>query len=173
MKRSRSPATIENPFIKSRNKNWRVESPSSFSARVSPPPTRRRDINIAKEDVNEPTPTTAAVEAGKTEVEDPVAFFSSKLLDTAQARLPGVARLSHEEWLDNYQRNQHANGRHFVVHQHDHPVAGTHYDLRLQCNATSSISWAVMYGLPGDPNSRRLNRNATETRIHNVWVGHP
>ena len=26
-----------------------------------------------------------------------------------------------------------------------------------------------MYGLPGDPNSRRLNRNATETRVHNVW----
>ena len=28
-----------------------------------------------------------------------------------------------------------------------------------------------MYGLPGDPNSRRLNRNATETRVHNLWVG--
>lgn len=26
-----------------------------------------------------------------------------------------------------------------------------------------------MYGLPGDPNSRRLNRNATETRVHNLW----
>jgi hypothetical protein len=27
-----------------------------------------------------------------------------------------------------------------------------------------------MYGLPGDPNSKRLNRNATETRIHCLWV---
>jgi hypothetical protein len=27
-----------------------------------------------------------------------------------------------------------------------------------------------MYGLPGDPNSQRLNRNATETRIHCLWV---
>ncbi|KAI1657655.1 hypothetical protein F4813DRAFT_389391 [Daldinia decipiens] len=26
-----------------------------------------------------------------------------------------------------------------------------------------------MYGLPGDPNSQRLNRNATETRIHCLW----
>jgi hypothetical protein len=26
-----------------------------------------------------------------------------------------------------------------------------------------------MYGLPGDPNSIRLNRNATETRIHSLW----
>ncbi|KAK7885711.1 hypothetical protein LTR67_010063 [Exophiala xenobiotica] len=26
-----------------------------------------------------------------------------------------------------------------------------------------------MYGLPGDPNSRKLNRNATETRVHNLW----
>lgn len=27
-----------------------------------------------------------------------------------------------------------------------------------------------MYGLPGDPNSKRLNRNATETRVHCLWV---
>jgi len=52
-----------------------------------------------------------------------------------------------------------------------HPVAGVHYDLRLQISQTSSVSWACMYGLPGNPNSRRLNRNATETRVHNVWVG--
>jgi hypothetical protein len=32
------------------------------------------------------------------------------------------------------------------------------------------VSWAIMYGLPGDPNSIRLNRNATETRIHCLWV---
>ncbi|KAM5355423.1 hypothetical protein ACJ41O_002069 [Fusarium nematophilum] len=61
------------------------------------------------------------------------------------------------------------HGAHFVIHQHDHPVAGTHYDLRLQINETSSASWAIMYGPPGDPNSARLNRNATETRIHCLW----
>ncbi|KAG6015763.1 hypothetical protein E4U54_003024 [Claviceps lovelessii] len=26
-----------------------------------------------------------------------------------------------------------------------------------------------MYGLPGDPNSSRLNRNAAETRVHSLW----
>jgi len=57
-----------------------------------------------------------------------------------------------------------------VVHQHDHPVAGPHYDLRLQFSESSSLSWAIMYGLPGNPNSRRINRNATETRVHCVWV---
>ncbi|KAI9899183.1 hypothetical protein N3K66_005644 [Trichothecium roseum] len=60
-------------------------------------------------------------------------------------------------------------GAHFVVHQHDHPAAGLHYDLRLQINETSSVSWAVTYGLPGDLNFVRLNRNATETRTHCLW----
>jgi hypothetical protein len=60
-------------------------------------------------------------------------------------------------------------GAHFVIHQHDHPIAGTHYDLRLQINGTSSASWAIMKGLPGDPDSRRLGRNATETRVHCLW----
>ena len=49
-------------------------------------------------------------------------------------------------------------------------VIGVHYDLRLQISESSSISFAIMYGLPGNPNSRRLNRNATETRVHNLWV---
>ena len=80
------------------------------------------------------------------------------------------APLSASAFKDLYERNQHKNGRHFVIHQHDHPVAGVHYDLRLQINETSSISWAIMYGLPGNCNSRRLNRNATETRVHNIWV---
>ncbi|KAJ6044848.1 uncharacterized protein N7446_003042 [Penicillium canescens] len=73
------------------------------------------------------------------------------------------------EWIDLYRRNEHPEGRHFVIHQHDHPVAGPHYDLRLQISETSSVSWAIMYGMPGDPNSKQLNRNATETRIHCLW----
>ena len=47
-----------------------------------------------------------------------------------------------------------------MIHQHDHPIAGLHYDLRLQINETSSASWAIMYALPGDPIGRG-NRNAT------------
>jgi hypothetical protein len=172
-----------------------VGPPTSLTARVSPPPSRRSTKAVADDasvetdlveeaasesDLNakataeiahSASPATAAVESGSVDLEDPVSFFSTKLLQAVRPELPGVPRLSHERWLDIYHRNQHAHGRHFVIHQHDHPVAGTHYDLRLQCNATSSISWACMYGLPGDPNSRRLNRNATETRVHNIWVG--
>jgi DNA polymerase Ligase (LigD) len=172
-----------------------VGSPASLTTRVSPPRSRRStkivadgaspEATLIKEAASEldpkarataeiahgASPTTAAVESGDVNLEDPVSFFSAKLLEAARPELPGVPRLSHERWLDIYHRNQHPHGRHFVIPQHDHPVAGTHYDLRLQCNATSSISWACMYGLPGDPNSRRLNRNATETRVHNLWVG--
>lgn len=78
--------------------------------------------------------------------------------------------LSIERFVNLYRRNQNQRGHHFVIHQHDHPIAGLHYDLRLQISESSSISYAIMYGLPGNPNSQRLNRNATETRVHNMWV---
>ena len=113
----------------------------------------------------------AAVESGEIQVEDPFTLFSNKLSEASRPQVSGLPRIDHEEWRQLYQRNLHTHGRHFVIHQHDHPVAGLHYDLRLQCNATSSISFAIMYGLPGDPQSRRLNRNASETRVHTIWVG--
>ncbi|KEF53822.1 uncharacterized protein A1O9_10223 [Exophiala aquamarina CBS 119918] len=168
-----SQATIENPFVKRRNKSWELTAPDSLNRGVSPPPRARPKHRIdttASPRRFVPTKSaTAAVEAGEVEVEDPVSFFSTKLLN---ARLPDSVnrpRLAHQAWLDLYQRNLNDRGHHFVIHQHDHPIAGTHYDLRLQCNASSSISFAIMYGLPGDPNSVRQNRNATETRVHNVW----
>ncbi|KAL2858927.1 DNA polymerase ligase-domain-containing protein [Aspergillus pseudodeflectus] len=74
-----------------------------------------------------------------------------------------------DAWSTLYTSNAHPTGNHFVIHQHDHPIAGPHYDLRLQISASSSVSWAIMYGLPGDPNSKRANRNATETRVHCLW----
>ena len=158
MKRAHSPDIVENPFIKQQNRSWRVQPPSSLREEISPPPARKLNA------------TTAAVEAGDVHVDDHVAFWGTKLSTLTRPSRPGAPQLSHDEWLDIYLRNQHENGHHFVVHQHDHPVAGTHYDFRLQCNATSSISFAIMYGLPGDPDSRHLNRNATETRVHNLWV---
>lgn len=78
--------------------------------------------------------------------------------------------LSIDRFADLFRRNQIPHGHHFVIHQHDHPVAGLHYDLRLQISESSSVSFAIMYGLPGNPNSKRLNRNATEARVHNLWV---
>lgn len=44
-----------------------------------------------------------------------------------------------------------------------------HYDLRLQFSQTSTISFAIPYGLPGNPKSVRPNRMAIETRVHNLW----
>lgn len=162
---------LQNPFIKIENREWVLNVPATLSKDVTPPPPsrKRRRIRSPDDGQDEVLPSTADVEAGNVEIKDHFDYFSKKLL-AATRPLSTSPRLRHEDWLKLYQRNQHAGGRHFVIHQHDHPVAGTHYDLRLQCNETSSISFAIMYGLPGDPNSRRLNRNAMETRVHNLWV---
>lgn len=134
---------------------------SSLHASVSPP---RKRSTPAKH------PHLAAIEAGQVQVTDHPAIISSRLTQCIRSFLPGSPRLDVAAWLDLYRRNLHPKGRHFVVHQHDHPIAGVHYDLRLQFSETSSVSWSIMYGLPGDPNTRRLNRNATETRVHCLWV---
>lgn len=171
MKANRTPTTVAIPVVKPEDKSWERSAPASLKRPISPPPThlRRRSKPDSVSTSTATKSTSAAVEAGELEVEDHVSFFSSKLLAATRPSVNGQPRLSHEDWLGLYQRNLNDRGHHFVVHQHDHPIAGTHYDLRLQCNATSSVSFAIMYGLPGDPNSRRLNRNATETRVHNLW----
>ena len=152
--------------------------PQSLRASISPPPSRARKstlhptshsagqgLRLSHRSGNT-TPSLAAVEAGAAQICNHLEYFSSHISSSAKPSAP----LSIPAFEDLYKRNQHKNGRHWVIHQHDHPVAGVHYDLRLQINETSSISWAIMYGLPGNVNSRRLNRNATETRVHNVWV---
>lgn len=160
---------------------------STLDAPVSPP-RRRSRIKKASDDQPVPSfsaakqtngtdskppssePSLAAIEAGTVEVTDHLKIFSTRLARCARPVAPQVPRLPIRDWVDLYERNLHPNGRHFVIHQHDHPIAGPHYDLRLQFSETSSVSWSIMYGLPGDPNSRRLNRNATETRVHCLWV---
>lgn len=157
--------------------------PSTLRTTVSPPRSRRSlassqkgkqessvDNPASKSPTENEGPSLAAIEAGEVQVNDHLSVFSSRLLKATRPLQPGIPRLSHADWVDLYLRNQHPHGRHFVIHQHDHPVAGPHYDLRLQISKTSSVSWAIMYGLPGDPNSRKLNRNATETRVHCLWV---
>ncbi|KIW72201.1 hypothetical protein PV04_00413 [Phialophora macrospora] len=153
-----------------------LSSPASLKRSVSPPPINpRRQANRNSEadsrltTISTTKSDTAQVEAGEVDIEDHVSFFSSKLLAATRPQVESQPRLSHSNWLALYHRNLHDRGHHFVVHQHDHPIAGTHYDLRLQCNTTSSISFALPYGLPGDPNSRKLNRYAIETRVHNLW----
>ncbi|KAG2420817.1 hypothetical protein HFD88_000431 [Aspergillus terreus] len=148
---------------------------SSLDAPVSPPRTRNpsQKKRVSQADANwgstaEDT-NLAALEAGQTEVTDHLGVVSSQLQKCVRPSLPNAAKIQIPDWVALYKRNQRPEGRHFVIHQHDHPIAGPHYDLRLQFSDSSSVSWSVMYGMPGDPNSRRLNRNATETRVHCLW----
>lgn len=151
---------------------------SSLTAPVSPPRMKKSSPNKNNHALSTPRTdrttslSLAAVEAGQVKVDDPLRLFSARLGPVTRplSLTTEANRLSIDDWSSLYLRNQHEHGCHFVVHQHDHPIAGPHYDLRLQFSATSSLSWAIMYGLPGDPNSRRINRNATETRVHCLWV---
>lgn len=180
MEDRQNPQFLENPFVKAQNRDWSIAAPASLRAPVSPPRKRRRQssstetpANKEKIHISDPkpvSPSLAEIEAGRAQVDDHIKVFSSRLLAATRPPLPSVPRISHTNWINLYLRNQHPHGRHFVIHQHDHPVAGPHYDLRLQFSETSSLSFAIMYGLPGNANSRRLNRNATETRVHNLWV---
>lgn len=165
-------------------RNGKLPTITSLDAPVSPPRRRSRPEKqppaapaIAKRGTNttgvasNSPPNLAAIEAGQVEVSDHLSIFSSHLSQCIRPSTSSdIPRLQISDWKDLYRRNERLHGRHFVVHQHDHPIAGPHYDLRLQFSESSSVSWSVMYGLPGDPNSRRLNRNATETRVHCFWV---
>lgn len=157
-KRPSSPNLIPNPFIKKRNLDWALESPKQNKDNSQPPQSAAT------------TATTAAIESGDALIADHLTHFTTHLSKYTSSlhQTPG---LPISDYTSLYESSAGSTGgAHFVIHQHDHPIAGTHYDLRLQINETSSVSWAIMYGLPGDPNSVRLNRNATETRIHCLWV---
>ncbi|KAI9807853.1 MAG: hypothetical protein M1825_005159 [Sarcosagium campestre] len=147
--------------------------PSSLMAPISPPRRRIARREKVTEDPGRETSNieSAAIESGNQEIVNHLEYFSSRLRHQTRLAPPsGVPpRISIAEYRELYIRNQTRRGHHFIIHQHDHPVAGVHYDLRLQFSATSSISFAIMYGLPGNPNSQRPNRNATETRVHNLW----
>lgn len=110
----------------------------------------------------------AAIEAGKAKIDDHLAYFKDRLSRVAR-QTSDVARLPVEDFAELYNSNDHDHGHHFVVHQHNHPRAGVHYDLRLQFSKTSSISFALPKGLPGNPNSKSIVRMAIETRVHNFW----
>ncbi|KAK5716076.1 hypothetical protein LTR15_009901 [Elasticomyces elasticus] len=152
---------------------------ASLKRGISPPPVRRASKAVfgtpstntsAKNDevkLLDAAPTLAAIEAGQARVRDHLEYFV-KHFRKAFRPFAGP-QLNIDAFHDLYQRNQRPQGCHFVVHQHDHPISGVHYDLRLQFSATSTISFALPYGLPGNPNSVRPNRMAIETRVHNLW----
>ncbi|KAL4940650.1 DNA polymerase ligase-domain-containing protein [Aspergillus oleicola] len=143
----------------------------SLTKPISPPPQSGRAPSL-------PLPSLSALEAGEQTVTDGshLQTISAHLRNHIYAPSPRIntpdntqSLLPIDAWESLYTRNAHKSGHHFVIHQHDHPIAGPHYDLRLQFSETSSLSWSCMYGMPGDANSRRLNRNATETRVHCLW----
>ncbi|KAJ6084189.1 hypothetical protein N7486_010989 [Penicillium sp. IBT 16267x] len=177
MKRAASSDIGTNTPAQKQQSPQPASSLSSLRAPVSPPQRKRKICPQAVEASQKSSASPnnehnlAAIEAGEIKVEDHLGIFSTKLHQFIRPALTSqpMPRLPIPQWVDLYQRNDHPHGRHFVIHQHDHPVAGPHYDLRLQISKTSSVSWSIMYGLPGDPNSQRLNRNATETRIHCLW----
>ncbi|KAF1958537.1 hypothetical protein CC80DRAFT_524077 [Byssothecium circinans] len=151
--------------------------PPSLSREISPPPRARKRWKPSEplataNHVAPPIPaepTLAAVEAGRAKLEDHLTYFRKHLATAWRETPEDQPRISLDDWAKLYVENQHEHGNHFVVHQHNHPVSGVHYDLRLQFSATSSISFALPKGLPGNPNSRSLGRLAVETRVHNLW----
>lgn len=91
---------------------------------------------------------SAAIESNTVKITDHLAWFSSLLtkatLQPFPAGQPRLTILTYQSlYIDSFQSSA---GAHFVITQHDHPVAGPHYDLRLQISKDSSCSWAIMYG---------------------------
>lgn len=115
-----------------------MPEPATLTREISPPPrTRTKDHTVNSSphlfhsrlgDLRDGSPTSpglAAVEAGEAEVTDHLAYFSTHLAAKSRAE-GGGPRISIEQFRGLYLRNRHLGGRHFVVHQHDHPIAGVH-----------------------------------------------
>ena len=116
--------------------------PTSRLAPISPPPSKRRRILNSPNPLNPDDPASpshssnlviddddvvkpAAVEAGEASVDDHLEYFSRRLSRCVNVSVLGDgALMGFGEWKELYMRNCHERGRHFVVHQHDHPVAG-------------------------------------------------
>lgn len=150
--------------------------PVTLDREISPPPRGRKFSKAEKalspkqlEAEDDDGLSLAAIEAGKIEIDDHLEYFSRKLASLCRNPRSDTSWRGIESYKELYLRNQHTSGRHFVVHQHDHPISGVHYDLRLQFSESSTISFAIPYGLPGNPNSIRSNRMAIETRVHCLW----
>ena len=116
--------------------------PNSLARDISPPPSRPfrkssgttpgthgqavasvQDAN--NPDASEAKPSSAAIEAGETEIRDHLEYFSKHLQEVSKHTPPSILRITIDGFQDLYKRNQHSRGRHFVIHQHDHPISGS------------------------------------------------
>lgn len=106
----------------------------TLSRDVSPPPTRRNQIasdesSSKEEDVlQHGEPTLAAIEAGEAHIRDHLSYFLRRLSKVSRPVID-APRLALSEFSELYRRSEHKNGRHFVVHQHDHPISGTNDNI--------------------------------------------
>jgi hypothetical protein len=115
-------------------------TPSTLARDISPPPTRKlsgtrapavEKTTVETQATNEheqrkisPGPSLAAIEAGEAQVRDHLAYFSQHFRLTSRETPSTLPRITIDEFQDLYNRNQHPHGRHFVIHQHDHPISG-------------------------------------------------
>jgi hypothetical protein len=107
--------------------------PSSLIREISPPRLSKRQrtsrdtpSRFSKE------PSLAAVEAGRAKIANHLAYFTERLSKSLRATPNDESRLSINEFVELYQRNQHEHGNHFVIHQHDHPISGVHCGSLIQ-----------------------------------------
>ncbi|KAI9701746.1 MAG: hypothetical protein M1820_006374 [Bogoriella megaspora] len=155
---------------------------SSLNRSISPPPAKRQKNGDpstpdkkstfirSSNNFTGSTPSLAALEAGQILIpNNHLSYITSRLHSLSRPSPSSFPRIPFSDFIGLYERNQSDEGRHFVIHQHDHPVSGVHYDLRLQFEKGSSVSWALPYGVPGNAGSRRGRRMGVETRVHCVW----
>ena len=109
--------------------------PTSLEAPISPP-HGRTNVNESThksrdkccestqsfETQPHPARDLAAIEAGEAVIREHLKYFSEHLKQAAKTSPAPPLSIPH--FVQLYQRNQHIQGHHFVVHQHDHPVAG-------------------------------------------------
>lgn len=113
-----------------------MTAPLSLQRSITPPPTKKASQLVDKkcptdgehqdpDPLDSAAPTLAAIEAGEAKIRDHLNYFATHLEAATRPSIPDSPRLSITEWRQLYSNNQRPRGRHFVVHQHDHPVSGT------------------------------------------------
>jgi hypothetical protein len=123
-------------------------TPSTLARDISPPPTRKpsgtrfpaventtkgTQVTVEHEQRKTPDgPSLAAIEAGEAQVRDHLAYFSQHFRLTSRKTPASLPRITIDEFQDLYNRNQHPHGRHFVIHQHDHPISGNTFQVIAQ-----------------------------------------
>ena len=121
-----------------------MDGPASLSREISPPPLKpsRSRETTAKSSIAGKTPAAADIEAGNSVIRDHPVYFSALFRKVLRPQAGNSPRLSIENFVGLYRKNQNENGRHFVIHQHNHPIAGLHCKLStLQSRRILLISY--------------------------------